>query len=185
VKLENSFEVPAQPEQVWDLLMDVHRVIPCMPGAKLDEEIDDTTWKATMAVKLGPIALSFKTDVKRDEADAAARKTRLSAKAREARGRGNASATIDSSLTPQNGGTRVDIATDLTLAGAVAQYGRGLVEDVSTQLVGQFADCLKKQLAGSKEEAGAAVQAQSHPVGGLRLGFGALWRSIRGVLHRG
>ena len=185
MKLENSFEVPAQPEQVWDLLMDVHRVIPCMPGATLDEEIDDTTWKATMAVKLGPIALSFKTDVKRDEADAAARKTRLSAKAREARGRGNASATIDSSLTPQNGGTRVDIATDLTLAGAVAQYGRGLVEDVSSQLVGQFADCLEKQLAGTKEEAVAAVQAQSRPVGGLRLGVGAVWRSVRELFHRG
>jgi uncharacterized protein len=185
VKLENSFEVPAPPERVWDLLMDVHRVIPCMPGAQLDEEIDDTTWKATMAVKLGPIALSFKTDVKREEADTAARKTRLSAKAREARGRGNASATIDSLLTPQNGGTRVDIATDLTLAGAVAQYGRGLVEDVSSQLIGQFADCLKKQLVGSEEKAVAAVQAQSHPVGGLRLGFGALWRSVRRLFGRG
>jgi uncharacterized protein len=185
VKLENSFEVPARPEQVWDLLMDVRRVIPCMPGASLDEEIDDTTWKATMAVKLGPISLSFKTDVKREEADASARKTRLSAKAREARGRGNASATIDSSLTPQNGGTRVDIATDLALAGAVAQYGRGLVEDVSSQLVGQFADCLKKQLEGSKEEAVAAVQAQSRPVGGVRLGLGALWRSFLGLFRRG
>lgn len=185
MKLENSFEVPAQPEQVWDLLMDVRRVIPCMPGATLDEEIDDTTWKATMAVKLGPIALSFKTDVKREEADAAARKTRLSAKAREARGRGNASATIDSSLTPQNGGTRVDIATDLMLAGAVAQYGRGLVEDVSLQLVGQFADCLQKQLAGTKDEAVAAVQGQSRPVGGLRLGVGALWRSFLGLFRRG
>ena len=184
MKLENSFEVPAPPERVWDVLMDVHQVVPCMPGATLDEEIDDTTWKATMAVKLGPIALSFKTDVKRDEADAATRKTRLSAKAKEARGRGNASATIDSSLTPQNGGTRVDITTDLVLAGAVAQYGRGLVEDVSSQLVGQFADCLKKQLAGSKDEAAAAVEAQSHPVHGLRLGLGAVWHSIEGLFHR-
>jgi uncharacterized protein len=184
MKLQNSFEVPAPPERVWDVLMDVRQVVPCMPGATLDEEIDDTTWKATMAVKLGPIALSFKTDVKRDEADAAARKTRLSAKAREARGRGNASATIDSSLTPQNGGTRVDITTDLVLAGAVAQYGRGLVEDVSSRLVGQFADCLKKQLAGSKDEAAAAVEAQSRPVHGLRLGLGALWHSLEGLLHR-
>ena len=185
MKLENSFEVAAPPERVWDLLMDVNRVIPCMPGAKLDEEIDDKTWKATMAVKLGPIALSFKTDVKREEADEAARKTRLSAKAREARGRGNAAATIDSALTSQNGVTRVDITTDLTLAGAVAQYGRGLVEDVSSQLVGQFAQCLQKQLEGSKEEAAAAVEAQSRPVGGLRLGLGAMWRSIRGLFSRG
>ena len=59
MKLENSFEVPAQPEQVWDLLMDVHRVIPCMPGAKLDEEIDDTTWKATSGSSVWPRSISF------------------------------------------------------------------------------------------------------------------------------
>jgi carbon monoxide dehydrogenase subunit G len=184
VRLENSFEVPAPPEQAWALLMDVPRVIPCMPGATLDEAVDDEHWKATMAVKLGPISLSFKTDVAREEADEAARRAKLSAKAREARGRGNASATIESSLTPQNGGTQVDIVTDLQLAGAVAQYGRGLVADVSSQLVGQFADCLKKQLAASPEEAAAAVQAQSRPVGGLRLGLAALWRSFARLFRR-
>ncbi len=109
VKLENSFEVPAPPKHAWALLMDVPRIIPCMPGAKLDEAVDDANWKATMAVKLGPISLSFKTDVKREEADEAVWRAKLSAKAREARGRGNASATIESSLTPQDGGTRVDI----------------------------------------------------------------------------
>lgn len=184
MKLENSFEVPAPPEYAWALLMDVPRIIPCMPGAKLDEAVDDANWKATMAVKLGPISLSFKTDVKREEADEAARRAKLSAKAREARGRGNASATIESSLTPQDGGTRVDIVTDLQLAGAVAQYGRGLVQDVSSQLVTQFADCLKAQLAASPEEATAAVEAQSKPISGLRLGLGALLRSLRRLFRR-
>jgi uncharacterized protein len=184
VKIESSFEVPAAPEQAWALLMDVPRVIPCMPGATLDEAVDDVSWKATMAVKLGPISLSFKTDVKREEADAAARRAKLSAKAREARGRGNASATIESSLTPQNGGTRVDIVTELQLAGAVAQYGRGLVQDVSAQLVTQFAECLKAQLAADPEKATAAVEAQSRPVGGLRLGLGALWRSVGRLFRR-
>jgi uncharacterized protein len=169
VKLENSFEVPAPPEAAWALLMDVPKIIPCMPGATLDESVDDENWKATMAVKLGPISLSFKTDVKREETDEAARRAKLSARAREARGRGNASATIESSLTPQNGGTKVDIVTDLQLTGPVAQYGRGLVQDVSFQLVGQFADCLKKQLAASTpEEAAAVVAQQSRPVGGRR-----------------
>jgi carbon monoxide dehydrogenase subunit G len=185
MKLENSFEVPAPPEQAWALLVDVPRVIPCMPGAKLDETVDESNWKATMAVKLGPISLSFKTDVKREEADEEARRAKLSAKAREARGRGNASATIESSLTPQDGGTRVDIVTELQLAGAVAQYGRGLVQDVSSQLVTQFADCLKAQLAESPEEAAAAVDSQSKPVGGLRLGLSALWRSLGRLFRRG
>jgi uncharacterized protein len=185
VKLENSFEVPAPPERAWALLMDVPRIIPCMPGATLDETVDDENWKATMAVKLGPISLSFKTDVKREESDEAARRAKLSARAREARGKGNASATIESSLTPQNGGTKVDIVTDLQLTGPVAQYGRGLVEDVSSQLVGQFADCLKKQLVASPEEAAAAVTRQARPVGGLRLGLGALWRSLGRLFRRG
>jgi uncharacterized protein len=183
VKLENSFEVPAPPEQAWALLMDVPRIIPCMPGAKLDETVDDSHWKATMAVKLGPISLSFITDVAREEEESA-RRAKLSAKAREARGRGNAQATIESTLTPQNGGTRVDIVTDLTLAGAVAQYGRGLVEDVSSQMVTKFADCLKAQLVASPDEAAAAVEAQSHPVGGLRLGFGALLRALGRMFRR-
>jgi len=184
VRLENSFVVPAPPERAWALMMDVPRIIPCMPGANLDEAVDEANWKATMAVKLGPISLSFKTDVKREEADEAARRAKLSAKAREARGRGNASATIESSLTPQNGGTRVDLVTELQLAGAVAQYGRGMVQDVSSQLVTQFADCLKAQLAANPEEAAAAVDAQSRPVGGLRLGFSALWRSIGRLFGR-
>jgi carbon monoxide dehydrogenase subunit G len=185
VKLENSFDVPAPPEQAWALLMDVPRIIPCMPGAKLDETVDDENWKATMAVKLGPISLSFNTDVRREEADVAARRAKLSARAREARGRGNASATIESSLTPAGGGTRVDIVTDLQLAGAVAQYGRGLVQDVSAQLVTQFADCLKAQLTATPEEAAAAVEAQARPVRGLRLGLGALWRALAGLFRRG
>jgi uncharacterized protein len=184
VKLENSFEVPVPPEQAWALLMDVPRIIPCMPGAKLDETVDETNWKATMAVKLGPISLSFKTDVKREEADEAARRVTLSAKAREARGRGNASARIESSLTPRDGGTRADIITDLQLAGAVAQYGRGLVQDVSSQLVTQFAECVKAQLTESPHAAAAAVEAQAKPVSGLRLGLSALWRSFRGLFRR-
>src|ERR1044072_9640627 len=95
---EISFEVPAPPEAAWDLLMDMPRVIPCMPGAQLDETVDDSNWKATVQVKLGPISLSFATDVKREEAEQAARRTRLSARAREKRGRGDAQAAIESAV---------------------------------------------------------------------------------------
>jgi carbon monoxide dehydrogenase subunit G len=184
VKIENSFEVPAAPEVAWELLMDVPRVVPCMPGAELTETVDDANWKATMSVKLGPISLTFATDLHRQEADEAARRGILSARAREAKGRGAAEATIESSLTSANGGTRVDIVTNLMLSGTVAQYGRGMVEGVSSQLVASFADCLKAQLAAEPHEAVAAVAQQSKPVSGLRLGLRALRRSLARIFRR-
>jgi carbon monoxide dehydrogenase subunit G len=131
LRLENSFEVAAAPEKAWELLMDVPRIVPCMPGAKLDEVVDENNWKATMQVKLGPIGLTFATDVERKEADEAAKRVVLGANARETRNRGRASATIESSLAPTDMGTRIDLVTDLSLSGTVAQYGRGMIEDIS------------------------------------------------------
>jgi len=200
VKIENSFTVSASPEEAWALLMDVPRVIPCMPGAELTETVDDSTWKAKVGVRLGPISLTFDSDVKRVEADDAARRAVLEATAREVRGRGSAQAKIESSLTPVDDGTEVDIVTDLTLVGAVAQYGRGIVPDVASQLVKQFAECLEKQLSAEPAAASAdatapgepappaAAPAPVKPVGGLRLGLrataSAVGRSIRHLLGR-
>jgi carbon monoxide dehydrogenase subunit G len=188
MRLENSFEVPATPEQAWDLLLDIPRVVPCMPGAELTETVDDSNWKANVAVKLGPVSLTFATDVKREEVDEAARRVSLSANGRETRGRGAARAKVESSLAAANGGTRVDIVTDLSLSGPAAQYGRGMVADVSSQLIGRFADCLKKQLEASPAEAEAAVVEAAKPVSGLRLGIAAFFRAIarffRGLFGR-
>jgi carbon monoxide dehydrogenase subunit G len=185
MKIENSFEVPVSVEAAWELLNDVPRVVPCMPGAELTETLDDAHWKAKMRVKLGPVDLTFDTDIAREEADEGARRATLSARARELRGRGNASATIESTLAAAEGGTRVDIATELQMAGAVAQYGRGIVNDVANQLTKSFAECLKAQLTATPEVAQAAVAAQAKPVGGLRLGLAALGRSITGLFRRG
>jgi carbon monoxide dehydrogenase subunit G len=176
--LENSFDVPARPEDAWDLLMDVPRVIPCMPGARLTETVDDSTWKASMDVKLGPVALTLATDVHREEADREAMRAILATRARDTRGRLESRARIESTLAPHDGGTRVSIKTDVTLSGAVAQSGRGMVEAVSAQLVRSFADCLRAQLAGSEEEATAAVAQQSRPVRGDRLAARALVNRI-------
>jgi uncharacterized protein len=180
MKIENAFEVSAPPEQAWALLMDVPRVIPCMPGAELTETVDDAHWKARMHVKLGPISLTFDTDVAREQADEAARRSVLSANAREAKGRGSARATIESTLAAVNGGTRVEVVTDLSLSGPVAQYGRGMVQDVAAQLTQQFADCLQQQLSESPPE----LAAQTRPVSGLRLAFGAFVRLVRRALGR-
>src|SRR5262249_15005552 len=154
------------------------RIITCLPGAKLEETVDDANWRATVAVKLGPVSLSFKADVKREETDEAALRAKLSASAREARGRGKASATIEPSLTAQERGTRVDIVTELQLAGTVAQYGGRLVQDVSSQLVTQFADCIREQLAETPEQSPDDAEPEPQPVDGLQLGLGAAQRSL-------
>jgi carbon monoxide dehydrogenase subunit G len=195
VKIESAFEVPASPERAWELLMDVPRVIPCMPGTELTEAVDDANWKAKMTVKLGPMSFAFATDVKREDADEAARRARLSARARETRGRGGGQATIESTLVPLGSGTRVEIVTDLTLSGALAQYGRGMVADVSNRLVGQFAECLRNELtaepagaatgaAAEEEPASPAQAAAPKPISALSLAAGLVRGRLRALIER-
>jgi uncharacterized protein len=181
VKLENSFAVAASPEAAWDLLMDVPRVIPCMPGAELIETIDDSHWKARMKVKLGPISLSFLTDVAREEVDEEGRRVVLATKAREERGRGAADAKVESSLASAEGGTEVNIVTDLALTGMAAQFGRGLVADVTAQLLDSFAFCLEKQLATEPESSSGGVAdepPEPRAVSGLMLGAAAMRNTL-------
>jgi carbon monoxide dehydrogenase subunit G len=146
MRLENGFEVAATLDEAWALLNDVPRIVPCIPGAELVETLGDDAWKARMAMKLGPIALQFLVDVRREEADVAARRTLLRADAREAKGRGGARATIESTLEPSGQGSRVSIVTDLSLQGPVAQYGRGVVPQVAAQITSEFAACLAREL---------------------------------------
>jgi uncharacterized protein len=188
MQIESVFEVPAPPEEAWRLLNDVPRVIPCMPGAELTEVIDESTWKATMHVRLGPISLTFATDVRRVEADETAHRAVLSADARELKGRGGAKATIASTLAPTETGTSVKIVTDLQLRGPVAQYGRGIVGDVAGQLVKRFAECLATQLEPADEKGETptpATPAEVKPVSGFGLAFGAIWRRLVALFRRG
>lgn len=149
MRIENRFEVPAAPDEVWVLLNDVPRVVPCLPGAELVDRIDDTTWKATVKVKLGPIAMAFAAEVREELADADAHRLRLAVDAREVHGRGGSRAAIEATVHPNGGGSAVEIVTDLTLSGTVAQYGRGIVGSVAGRLVADFAACLRSQLDGA------------------------------------
>ena len=146
MRLENSFDVPAPPDRAWRLLNDVPAVVPCMPGAVLEETLGDNAWTAKLQVKLGPIALQFAADVRREQMDEQAGRVVLAVKAREARNRGSAEATIESTLSARDAGTHVAIVTELTLRGTVAQYGRGIVPDVARTMTAHFADCIASKL---------------------------------------
>jgi carbon monoxide dehydrogenase subunit G len=185
VEIKNSFEVPVGVDSTWRLLTDVEKVAACMPGAELTEMSDDGSYKGRVKVKVGPISLSFSGDARFEELDEASKVMKMKAKGKELRGRGAAEATVTSVLTPSGTtSTEVVITTDLQLSGSVAQYGRNMVSDVSTHLVGQFADCLRSQLAGTEEEAQTAIAKAEKGVPGIRLFFSALWAAIKRFFGR-
>jgi carbon monoxide dehydrogenase subunit G len=161
MEFDNTFEVPLPPAEAWPVLMDIQRIAPCMPGAQLTEVVDARTYKGNIAVRLGPVALTFAGLVKFEEIDDANRTARVKAQGTDAKGRGGANAAASFRLEPAGAGSKVLVHTDLTLSGAVAQYGRGvgMIQATAAQLMKQFADNLKKQLAAAAPAAAASAAA--------------------------
>ncbi len=161
MKIENSFTVALPPGETWRVLLDIPAIAPCMPGAELLGVEDDRTYRGKVNVKLGPVAVSFQGKAQFVEIDETAHLARVKASGAELKGRGNAAADVSFKLTPDAGGTRVHVTTDVNLAGAVAQYGRaqGVIAGVAQVLIDQFATNLRNQLAAS----GAATQAGVAP----------------------
>ncbi len=160
MKLENEFTVPASIDQAWAVLLDVPRVAPCLPGATVEEgQGEDGEYKGQMKIKIGPITASYKGTVKIQEADEAAHRVAMRAQAKDARGQGTAAATITSTMEEVADGTKIHVTTDMRVTGPAAQFGRGVMQDVSAKLMGRFADCLADKLTGEKEEAPAEAAA--------------------------
>jgi carbon monoxide dehydrogenase subunit G len=145
VKIEDEFRVDVPVDEAWKVLLDVERIAPCMPGAQL-QEIEGEEYRGIVKVKVGPITAQYKGAARIVETDEAAHKVVLQADGRDTRGQGNASATVTATLTPDGGGTRVHIDTDLNITGKVAQFGRGVMADVSSKLLGQFATNLERDV---------------------------------------
>jgi carbon monoxide dehydrogenase subunit G len=158
-----------------------------MPGAELTEVIDEASYKGKISVRLGPVALTFNGTARFEEIDEAGYRARVKASGRDSKGRGGADATVEFHLEPDGSVTKVLIHTDLQLSGSVAQYGRGaaMISALATQLIGQFADCLKLTLA-KREGADAALPepAPARPISAAGLGFRVLWEVIRGAIRR-
>jgi carbon monoxide dehydrogenase subunit G len=188
MKLENAFDVPLPPAEAWRVLLDIPRVAPCLPGAELTETIDARTYKGKVAARLGPVSVSFAGTARLEEIDEAAQRVRVKATGTEQKGRGGAQANVEFSLKPAGPrATRVSIVTDLTLNGAVAQYGRGaaMIADVAQQMVNKFADALKVQIEGSEAERQAAAAESAKGVSAFALIFGALWRAVKRLFGAG
>jgi carbon monoxide dehydrogenase subunit G len=166
MELSNEFVVPVGVDEAWVLLTDVERIAPCMPGAEL-QEIEGEEYRGIVKVKVGPITAQYKGKATFVEKDDAAHKAVLRAEGRDTRGQGNANATITATLESEGDGTKVKVVTDLAITGRAAQFGRGVMADVSTKLLGQFVDCLEKNVLGAAAtgEADGGAVAEAAPAG--------------------
>jgi uncharacterized protein len=157
MELDNSFTVPVPPEQAWDVLLDVKRIAPCMPGATVDE-VDGDVVNGHIKVKVGPVSLTYRGTATFTERDADARVVVVEASGKETRGAGTASATVRAALEPDTSGngTLVTMHTTMNVTGRPAQFGRGVMVEVGGKLIEQFAANLAAQIAGEGAADGGA-----------------------------
>jgi uncharacterized protein len=167
MKIENTFTVALPLGEAWTTLLDIPAIAPCMPGAELTAVEDERTYRGQVKVKLGPVAVAFQGRAKLEEVDEAARTVRVKASGTETKGRGSAQADVTFRLQPDGTGTRVDIASDVALAGAVAQYGRaqGVIADVAQVIIDTFAENLRRQIAARQTPAAPPTEAPAPALG--------------------
>jgi carbon monoxide dehydrogenase subunit G len=155
IELDNSFTVPVPPEQAWDVLLDVERIAPCMPGASVTS-VEGDQIEGQVKVKLGPLSLTYKGTAKFTDKDEANRAISIEATGKETRGAGTASANVQATLTPaEAGSTLVAIHTSLNVTGRPAQFGRSLLPEVSGKLIAQFASNLEALITADSPAAEA------------------------------
>jgi uncharacterized protein len=160
--LHHKFVVPASFDVAWDAFNDLEGLVPCVPGGELTAAEGDT-FSGTVKVKLGPISMLYGGTGEFLERDKAAGRMVVKAKGKDKRGNGTAGATVIAQLTPEGTGTAVDVTTELAVTGKPAQFGRGVIQDVSDKLLGQFVECISAKL-GSASAAGPDTSQQPAPV---------------------
>lgn len=184
MKLQNKFDVPTSPEEAWKTLMDVPGIVGCVPGAELTSKEADNVFKGRVSVKLGPVALKFNGSATIETADPTTRIALIRANGTDQQGRGNAGAVTTMHVEPSGAGSTVTLDTDLQLSGLVAQYGRasGVITAVSSTIISQFAENLRRQITAEKvadlpaeTEKSISVERKIAPADNA-IGGGMLWK---------
>jgi uncharacterized protein len=155
MEISDRFRVSTPIDETWKVLLDIERIAPCLPGAQL-EEIDGNEFRGVVKVKVGPITAQYKGAARLAEVNEAERRILIDASGRDTRGQGNASAKILVTMTGDDNGTEVSVHTDLSITGKVAQFGRGVLGDVSAKLLGQFVERLEADVLGGDQGAASA-----------------------------
>jgi hypothetical protein len=186
MELKHEFSVKVPVDEVWRVLTDLERIAPCMPGFEL-QGVEGDEYLGAVKVKVGPMVAQYKGKASFQERDDASHRAVVRAEGREARGQGNAAATVTATLAPQDDGTHVTLHTDLKITGKVAQFGRGVLSDVSGKLLGQFVEALEADLlSGPAPDAAstepAAPAAPSEPVDLVATAGASVMKRVAPVL---
>jgi uncharacterized protein len=184
--IKNDFEVAEPVEKVWQFFGNIPQVATCLPGAELTEDLGGDKYKGEVAIRMGPVRLKFAGTADITERDEAARRIVVHAAGADEKGRGQASMTVTATLAQSGRGTRVDVAQDLQLSGAAAQYGRGMISDVSSVLMHDFSVNMQDRISRIErgESAEQIAAASATPASGLALGLRAARMALARVFRR-
>jgi uncharacterized protein len=184
--IKSDFEVAEPIDKVWQFFENIPQVATCLPGAELSEDLGGDKYKGRVAVRMGPVRLQFAGTADITERDEAAKRVVVHAAGAEERGRGQASMTVTATLARAGRGTRVDVTQDLQLAGAAAQYGRGMISDVTSVLMRDFATNMQDRInrLDRGESAEQIAAAASRPAAGFTLGLRAALMALARVFRR-
>jgi carbon monoxide dehydrogenase subunit G len=181
--IKNEFEVAEPVEKVWEFFQDIPQVAACLPGAELTEDLGDDRYKGRVAVRMGPVRLQFAGTADITERDEAARRVVVHAAGADEKGRGQASMVVTATLARAGRGTRIGVAQDLQLSGAAAQYGRGMISDVTAVLMRDFSANMQDRI--ERLDRGEAVSSQAAaPARGFTLGMRAALMALTRVFRR-
>jgi uncharacterized protein len=182
--IKNEFEVAAPVEKVWDFFGNIPQVATCLPGTELTEDLGGDKYKGQVAIRMGPVKLSFAGTAHITERDEASHRIVVDANGAEARGRGQASMGVTATLTRAGRGTKVLVAQDLQLSGAAAQYGRGMISDVSSVLMRDFSVNLQDKIARLERGESLDTAGPARSASGLALGVRAARMALMRVFRR-
>lgn len=184
MKITDRIEVEQSPDQVWRFFGDVPQVAACLPGTNLTEQQSETRYAGEVVIRAGPVKMEFEGTAEIVNRDDAARQMQVQAAGADRKGRGQASMVLDASVAPSGRGTAIDIALDLTLSGAAAQYGRGMVTDVTTVLLGQFGENAQARLTAIAQGRDPDAVAVGKPASGLTFVLRAARLALARVFRR-
>lgn len=184
MKIEHSIEVDHDVDKVWEFCQDVSQVAACLPGAELNEEIAPDRYAGKVGINMGPVKMQFAGTADVTERDHANKTLVIDASGSDARGQGQAALGLSVKLVPTAAGTRLEVVQDIQLAGAAAQYGRGMIGDVSQVLMRDFATNMQARLDAFQKGVAPGELQQARGASGLVIGLRAAWMALKRVARR-